>query len=167
MPVGDVNYFAITASEVTATKITSMLKENEKLLYNAKYIGSDDDFLMNPSFREYFRKNAITPEDSSLFSINRSDLQRESSNVNGANRPVIINSIRNLWGILTPPRNNDDPSVLRKVSYLVVQILLVGYIAAGFALIKYVFAPNFIFIIGFLVILLLLFTILFLLDCEL
>lgn len=41
------------------------------VMYNASYFASDDDFLMQPEVREYFRRNTLDADDDFLFEIDR------------------------------------------------------------------------------------------------
>ncbi|EJW04682.1 hypothetical protein EDEG_01130 [Edhazardia aedis USNM 41457] len=52
-----------------AVPITS--KNNNKLIYNAYYFASDDDFLIKADIREYFRVNSMDPEEEFLFELDR------------------------------------------------------------------------------------------------
>ncbi|ORD98493.1 hypothetical protein A0H76_2406 [Hepatospora eriocheir] len=45
--------------------------ENRKMIYNARYFATDDDFLLKSGIRDYFRCNAIDPNDDFLYEINR------------------------------------------------------------------------------------------------
>lgn len=45
--------------------------DNKKLTYEAHYFASDDDFLVNSEIRDYFRANALDPEDEFLYEIDR------------------------------------------------------------------------------------------------
>lgn len=45
--------------------------DQKKLLYNAYYFASDDDFLMQSEVREYFRRNTLDKDDDFLFEIDR------------------------------------------------------------------------------------------------
>ncbi|KAG0438859.1 hypothetical protein DMUE_2837 [Dictyocoela muelleri] len=42
-----------------------------RLIYNAEYFATDDDFLMNSEVRDYFRKNCIDDTDDFLFELDR------------------------------------------------------------------------------------------------
>lgn len=170
MPVGDVHYYAVTHADfvVAALERPSALPSGKDgLLFTAKYIGCDDDFLMDASFREYFRRNAQSPDEAALFPINRADLQVAANEAVRQRRTQLNRRAGNLWGLCQPPATSEEPSVMRKVCFIALQFLMIAYIITGFVLIKFVFAPNFAFLIGFLLILLFLFTMLFLLDCEL
>ncbi|ORD96947.1 hypothetical protein HERIO_1136 [Hepatospora eriocheir] len=41
------------------------------MIYNARYFATDDDFLLKSGIRDYFRCNAIDPNDDFLYEINR------------------------------------------------------------------------------------------------
>lgn len=193
--VGDVYYFAVTPTEVqrawernpdsqTCTEnpasipsssifsnITSSLSsslssssQNSKqqkveIVYNAKYVGTDDNFLMISSFREYFKKNSINPDDFTLFTLLRNG-EGSGGNADGTGAQ---NSFRNLWGLLARRRNQPRWKVFTRRG---LQVLMVVYIVVGFVLIKFVFSPNFAFLVGFILIMFFLFTLLFLVDCE-
>ncbi|EPR78662.1 hypothetical protein SLOPH_1757 [Spraguea lophii 42_110] len=43
----------------------------EKLIYNAYYFASDDDFLMKGDIREYFKLNSMDPDEDFLFELDR------------------------------------------------------------------------------------------------
>lgn len=45
--------------------------EDKKLVYNAYYFATDDDFLMQSEIREYFRRNTLDKDDDFLFEIDR------------------------------------------------------------------------------------------------
>ena len=45
--------------------------KNKKLIYDTHYFASDDDFLVNSEVRDYFRANALDPEDEFLYEIDR------------------------------------------------------------------------------------------------
>lgn len=42
-----------------------------KLIYEAHYFASDDDFLVSSEIRDYFRQNALDPDDEFLYEIDR------------------------------------------------------------------------------------------------
>lgn len=42
-----------------------------KLLYSAKYFASDDDFLIKQDIRDYFKRNALDPDDEFLYELDR------------------------------------------------------------------------------------------------
>lgn len=46
---------------------------DKKVVYNATYFASDDDFLLRADIREYFRKNTTDPDDDFLFELDRTN----------------------------------------------------------------------------------------------
>ena len=44
---------------------------DKKVVYDARYFASDDDFLLRAEIREYFRRNTTDPEDDYLFELER------------------------------------------------------------------------------------------------
>lgn len=44
---------------------------NKKIKYDAKYFASDDDFLIKQDVRDYFKRNALEPEDEFLYDLDR------------------------------------------------------------------------------------------------
>jgi len=44
-----------------------------KVIYDATYFASDDDFLLRADIREYFRRNTTDPEDDFLFELDRTN----------------------------------------------------------------------------------------------
>ena len=46
---------------------------NNKVVYNATYFASDDDFLLRADIRDYFRKSTTDPEDDFLFELDRTN----------------------------------------------------------------------------------------------
>lgn len=51
--------------------IPRMIPAEKNIVYRASYFASDDDFLMQPEVREYFRKNTLDADDDFLFEIDR------------------------------------------------------------------------------------------------
>ncbi|KAM0671247.1 hypothetical protein CWI42_090710 [Ordospora colligata] len=51
--------------------IPKSIPADRSVSYNARYFASDDDFLMQPEVREYFRKNTLDADDDFLFEIDR------------------------------------------------------------------------------------------------
>lgn len=47
------------------------ISEDRKICYSAKYFASDDDFLIKQDIREYFKRNAIDPEDDFIYELDR------------------------------------------------------------------------------------------------
>lgn len=48
-----------------------LLNIRDRLVYNAEYFGTDDDFLMSNEIRNYFRQNCIDDDDDFLFELDR------------------------------------------------------------------------------------------------
>lgn len=44
---------------------------NRKVKYSAKYFASDDDFLIKQDIRDYFKRNALEPDDDFLYDLDR------------------------------------------------------------------------------------------------
>jgi len=51
--------------------VPTEMSSERKICYGAKYFASDDDFLMKSEVRDYFRQNALDPEDEFLYEIDR------------------------------------------------------------------------------------------------
>ncbi|AFN83487.1 hypothetical protein EROM_080680 [Encephalitozoon romaleae SJ-2008] len=51
--------------------IPKAIPPERSVLYSANYFASDDDFLMQPEVREYFRRNTLDADDDFLFEIDR------------------------------------------------------------------------------------------------
>ena len=157
--------FASSFSSSLPTDNASKQSKPDEIVYNAKYIGTDDNFLMISSFREYFKQNAMTPDDFTLFTLFRTGAGGEGGiGGEGEGTGREENSFRNLWGLLIR-RNRNQPR-WKLFTKRGLQVLMVLYIIVGFVLIKFVFSPNFAFLIGFILIMFFLFTLLFLVDCE-
>ncbi|KAL6121506.1 hypothetical protein NUSPORA_01557 [Nucleospora cyclopteri] len=45
--------------------------ENRKIIYKANYFANDDDFLIKSEIRDYFKSNALDPNDEFLYEIDR------------------------------------------------------------------------------------------------
>ncbi|KAF7682652.1 hypothetical protein TCON_2132 [Astathelohania contejeani] len=60
-------------NEVKSGYIKNPIIENntKPMVYDARYFACDDDFLVNPEVRDYFRKNCMMPEDDFLFELDR------------------------------------------------------------------------------------------------
>lgn len=132
-----------------------------KIVYRAKFVGTDDNFLMISSFREYFKQNSMNPDDFTLFTLYRSP-----NDIGGDGTATEQNTYRNLWGLLTRRNRQRNQPRWKVFTRRGLQVMMVVYIVVGFVLIKFVFSPNFAFLIGFILIMFFLFTLLFLVDCE-
>lgn len=194
--VGDVFYFAITPTKIDEAWKNcdnnidppfDSKKDAEKysstVIYHADYIGNDDNFLLSSAFREYFKCNAVAPDDCTLFVLNRPNPQAGPEPDNGTLEPL---SFWNLWGLLTRRRlpvpvteageaaganaeataTPRPTSNIRRMTKRGLQVFMVLYVVTGFVLIKFVFPSNFAYLIGFIMIMLFMFTLLFLVDCD-
>lgn len=47
------------------------INSDRKIKYSAKYFASDDDFLLKQDVRDYFKRNALEPEDDFLYELDR------------------------------------------------------------------------------------------------
>ena len=54
-------------------KLPKQDDKEKKIVFDAIYFGSDDDFLVRPEIREYFRKNTTEPENDFLFELDRTN----------------------------------------------------------------------------------------------
>lgn len=54
-----------------AISIPKNIPAEKNIVYRASYFASDDDFLMQPEVREYFRRNTLDADDDFLFEIDR------------------------------------------------------------------------------------------------
>lgn len=52
-------------------KVPEKLDTTRKIKYSAKYFASDDDFLVKQDVRDYFKRNAIEPQDDFLYDLDR------------------------------------------------------------------------------------------------
>lgn len=52
-------------------QIAEIKDKKKKLRYKANYFASDDDFLTNQDVRDYFKRNALEPEDDFLYDLDR------------------------------------------------------------------------------------------------
>lgn len=59
--------------DITKGKIPmpEKLDGEKKIRYSAKYFASDDDFLVKQDVRDYFKRNALEPEDEFLYNLDR------------------------------------------------------------------------------------------------
>ncbi|KAI3631025.1 hypothetical protein MIR68_010515 [Amoeboaphelidium protococcarum] len=57
--------------------------------YTAQFYATDDDFLMRRHIREYFKQNAMSPEDVFLFTLFGSQQQNLSTQSGGGNGPLV------------------------------------------------------------------------------
>jgi len=53
------------------TQVPENIDYGKKIKYSAKYFASDDDFLVKQEIRDYFKRNALEPEDEFLYDLDR------------------------------------------------------------------------------------------------
>ncbi|KAJ3078196.1 hypothetical protein HK102_004670, partial [Quaeritorhiza haematococci] len=70
-------------------------QDDGKVVYEARWYGSDDDFLMKSSVRAYFREHALDPNDTVLFTIQAASLVREQDQdaANGDGEQTVVNLV--------------------------------------------------------------------------
>lgn len=57
--------------DIKTIKSVMKKKNKQKLVYKASFFATDDDFLVCSDIREYFKKNALDPNDEFLYEIDR------------------------------------------------------------------------------------------------
>ncbi len=113
----DLPSLAEVRTELTIREAESGSKSREAggpipVIYEAEFFATDDDFLMRAEMRDFFKKNAVTPEDHQLFQLHRrSDMPYElavlgsdglpiTTGTNAASDGQVQSSWRTLGGLL-------------------------------------------------------------------
>jgi hypothetical protein len=116
----------------------------EDSFWEARYLASDDDFLMQSSIRSLFKKNALESTDGVLFSISSNQYRHAQPPEGSSPHPVLSQYV-----ITFIDRNGHMTGITAKGLRIGVLVLtLVGVI-----LIKVLVPPNFIFLSIFLLLL--------------
>jgi hypothetical protein len=119
-------------------------EEEEIITYEAKYVGSDEDYMTSAEFRDIFSKQAVNPEDAQLFPLfsdnnfalptfqSNGEATNDSGNATAAPRPRYTQTRRwkNLGGLLwIPPVNSvvcKGTGILDPFFFLFLTLLYVG-----------------------------------------
>ena len=187
------------------------------MCFHAIYVGRDDDFLFEESFRAYMKEHALVPEDANIYpllvtqltggnsasalaaasaggsvTLNDSIQQQQQQQENGtqgmtdsmdaqtaaaANQSSMGLDMNSIATIIAANQELDavlrsngrlptDPHRWRRYLQNALPVFLVLYIIVGLALLKWVFPPSFVYLIGFLVIMFALFGLLFVVDDD-
>lgn len=147
------------------------------ILYEAHPFATDDDFLVRPEVREYFKVNSVNPDDYLLFTLYRSNAGMTEIPVTGftsipipegeAAQPVArVASWKNCWGLFYPP--SPSLSTLRTgiISRAAFKYILAFYIIACILALVFVIPLQLSYFIGFGMFVFMVFVTVFLVECN-
>lgn len=126
-----------------ASQVVIPIGEDCQIVYNAKFVGSDDDFMNDADFREFIEFNAVNKDDAKLFPLfpdGNSYYIPTLRNDGDTNNPTAHTSmgpsvprqrrLKNLWGaLIIPPINSialKHTGVIERKFFLVISVLYIG-----------------------------------------
>lgn len=130
---------AISKSEDPA-QVVIPIQDDSEITYEAKFVGTDDDFMNDADFREFIEINAVNKDDAKLFAlypegnsyyIPNSNLTAEAEEtLNTASSIPRPRRFRNLWGaLIIPPINSialRNTGVIERKFFLVFSVIYIG-----------------------------------------
>ncbi|KAI9183202.1 hypothetical protein H9P43_004119 [Blastocladiella emersonii ATCC 22665] len=157
----------------TVAGANSPAPKRQVVQYEAKYFGTDDDFLMKSSVRNYFKAQAVEADDAVLFTIPSTTTVVLPQDGGGAGdnlepHPALAGFHYTIEGL----DEADDGTWRGRVRRAfrngnnVLKITLVAYVVAGSLLVKFVVPENLVYLVTFLLVFVLCFFLVFFVECE-
>ncbi|KAG5457925.1 MAG: hypothetical protein BJ554DRAFT_1951 [Olpidium bornovanus] len=129
------------------------------VFYEFHYYGSDDDFLMKSSVRQYFKQNALEPADAVLFTISTGTTTTVPAGVDLEEHPALLGF---QYAIDGPA--GAEMTRFRLCSRWYVKVVVLLYIALAVVLVRFVVSDSYMYLFAFLLVFVLCFLMIFFVD---